>query len=443
MTFTGMDKIPRFRLALHPTDKLHVTTLHAMLFSWAWSRSLDGDLILRIEDLDGARISAEKQLIEALRWLNLDWDEGPYLDGEVGPYRQSQRTKQHQTVIQQLASSDALYEANGVTYLQLPKSAPIVFEDVLRGKQIFEPKDLNDPVIIERNGQMSQLLASVVDDHLMEVTHVVGGNHQLVSAPLEIAIYNALGWQQPIRAYLPPIVDANQRPIDYRSRTGGYLLRNFQQDGYLPQAVWSHLLLLGWTPPIEPTALTKWTVRKQFRLDAVSSSNQRFDRDKLRVLNRHYLRKLSICDLAAQLRDFLEDAYGALPASDQWLHDLTSASRDELVVLEDVVESAEWAFETPSLTSEARQLLKSSKIRPIFTHLLADIASVVLLDQSTANSILKSVYERAGQSHDSEKFDQFIRAALIGRPNGPDVSKLFGILGKQRSLERIGAALTR
>ncbi|MGB1250640.1 MAG: glutamate--tRNA ligase family protein [Candidatus Promineifilaceae bacterium] len=399
-----METIPRLRYSLSSVSTLHVNELRIALLNWALARSLDGDFVLRVDDLDRGGNSAEKlhRQINALRWLNLDWDEGPDLGGEFGPYRQSQRTKRHEAVAQQL-------EQNGIALDQATR----------------------------------YLLPTVVDDHDMAITHIVQDAQQTEDASAQLAIYNALAWQPPVRIDIPSVVNHQQQALGNRDRNGGYLLRHFQQAGFLPQALWNYLLLLGWTPKSGAALFTKWTVRKQFQLDTSSASAPIFDWDTLRQLNQQAIQKLSVDQLADQLLDFLEDAYGALPNSNAWLQHLTEAIRSDLVVLDDAVEAAEWAFDMPETTAEAKHYLQASSAKPILARLLAEFATVVLLDDATGHRIVASTQARlqASDQLSADAFQFTLRSALIGRTNGPELDKILGILGKQRTLERIGAAL--
>lgn len=394
-----MDTIPRVRFALSSSGSPHVNHLHVALFGWALARSLDGDLILRI---DGDVNHAQH---DALNWLGVDWDEQP-----------KRQSAHYLTTVTTLIECKAAYKDGGAIRLRL--------------------SSMNNPILIHADGRVAQPLASAVDDHDMEITHVVSHTQD---APTQLAIYNALDWQPPKRVYLPPALTQQQQPLPTR----GYQVRDFQQAGFLPQALWNYLLQLNWASPSAQKLLTKWTVRQKFRVDALLPHSSIFDWETLRAINQQCIQTLGAEALAAHLRDFVEDAYGALPSSNRWLLDLTTAVRDELVVLEDVIDSAEWAFDPPEPTVAANAALRTPAAKPALTHLLAELASVVLLDHATGNSILKSLCERLNAQHgwDAAQVMLPIRAALIGRTDGAALSQVLGILGKQRSIERIAAAL--
>jgi glutamyl/glutaminyl-tRNA synthetase len=224
---------------------------------------------------------------------------------------------------------------------------------------------------------------------------------------------------------LPSIVAESGEPLPMH----GYLLRDLQQAGYLPKAVFSYLLSLGWE--IDVPLLDKWIVRKQFRLADVSAESPSFNWEKLRQVNKRAIAKLSDEALTEQVQPFLEEAYGSLPQSGKWLVKLVQAVRGELVVLEDVVEAAEFAFDNPP---------KIKTDNPaILTHFIAEVATVVLLDEETGQTIINGMSARGGWDH--ENMTQIVRSALIGKREGAPLPKILAILGKQRSMERAARAL--
>lgn len=224
---------------------------------------------------------------------------------------------------------------------------------------------------------------------------------------------------------LPRIVDAKGDVLPRR----GYLLRDLRQAGYLPQAVFSYLYTLGWRNKVE--LLDKWIVRKQFRLADVSSESPVFEWEKLQQINRLAIEKLSNEGLAQEIRPFLEEAYGTLPQSEKWLVKLAKVVRGELEVLEDVVDSAEFAFDHPNPIKAENPA--------ILTHFIAELATVVLLDEGTGQKILNGMSERGGW--DQENMTQIIRSAMIGKRLGAPLPQILAILGKQRSMERAAMAL--
>lgn len=448
--------VPRFRFAPSPTGILHVGNLHTALFTWALSRAMHGDFILRIDDTDEARNTpqAAQAIIDALTWLGLEWDEGPDVGGEYGPYVQSERLASHQQAAAALLAGGHAYYGddphnpaspeNNPLRLRMPRSGETVLHDAIRGEIRFDNAALADPVLVRSNGRPLYHLASTVDDHEMGITHVVRGEEWIAAAPIHIHIHHALGWDEPVWVHLPLIRNRQGQKLKKRDPEGGYLISDFQEAGYLPQALFNYLLLLGWAPDDGQEILDKWQVRKQFRLERLSASPSTFDWDKLNWMNQQYLGKLGDKALAALIQPYLEDAYDALPAAAGWLERLTAVIRGELVKLEDAIELAEWALsDDVHVAPDARPLLSGDRAHTILARMVAEVASVVLLDEQTAHSILTSLQADLQQKHGWGKTAVFqpIRTALIGQPSGPPLPAVMSIIGKQRTLQRLANAL--
>lgn len=442
---------PRFRFAPSPTGSPHVGTLHTALFSWGLARALDGDVILRIDDTDANRNRTEdvSAMIEALHWLGLDWDEGPDIGGDFGPYVQSQRRERHAAVTALLLERGAAYVDNSAETdqkpirLRMPNDGVTIIEDALHGPITFENVNLPDPILVRGDGSPLYHLANAADDHDMGITHVVRGDDWISSAPIQITICQALGWSLPIWVHLPLILNKERKKLSKRDPEGGYLVDDFRNAGYLPQALFNYLLLLGWSPDGTQEIVNKWDVRQQFTIDRLSVAAPIFDWDKLNWFNRQYLKQYSDTELTALLRPILEEAYGALPLSDEWLVQLTRSIRDELVTLEDVVESAEWAFDPPDLDEAAQQALVAQQTHTVLAQLIAELAAVVILDVATANAILGGLRQHFNHQHNLNARAVLlpIRAALTGKTGGPPLHEVMGLLGKQRCLERLASAI--
>jgi glutamyl-tRNA synthetase len=448
----------RFRFAPSPTGTPHIGNLHTALFSWALARALDGDFILRIEDTDEERNTADalQQMLEALAWLGLDWDEGPDVGGAHGPYIQSQRVGRHQEVVQQLVAGNHAYygddpeqpadSAEGQPLrLRLPRDGQTIVHDALRGPIVFDNANLEDKVLVRSDGRPLYHLAAMVDDHDMGITHVVRGDEWISSAPYHVQLYRALGWPEPVWVHLPLILNKRGEKLKKRDPEGGYLITDFQEAGYLPEALFNYLLLLGWSPADGRELIGKWEVRQQFRLERLGASPSIFDWDKLNWVNRNYLQRYGDVELAGLIRPYLEDYYGPI-GNEAWLHRLTAVIRDSLDKLSDAPEAAVWAFEDSFETTAAgREALVSEAAGPVLTQLVASIAQVVVLDEPTAHSIVQHLRQQfeTGQGWSARHILQPIRVALIGDVNGPPLHQIMAILGQERCLQRIAAAIRR
>lgn len=446
----------RFRFAPSPTGTPHIGNLHTALFSWALARAMGGDFILRIEDTDAERNTAEAlaEMLEALTWLGLDWDEGPDVGGEYGPYIQSQRVGRHKEVGQQLVASNQAYygddgerpaeSAEGQPLrLRMPREGQTIVQDALRGPIAFDNAKLEDKIIVRSDGRPLYHLAAMVDDHDMAISHVVRGDEWISSAPYHVQLYRAMGWQEPVWVHLPLILNKRGEKLKKRDPEGGYLITDFQEAGYLPEALFNYLLLLGWSPADGQEIVGKWQVRQKFSLERLGTSPAIFDWDKLNWVNRQYLHRYSDEEMAGLIRPYLEDYYGAI-GNAAWLNRLAAVIRDGLDKLADAPEVAVWAFEDHFEVTEAgRAALASEAAGPGLTQLVASIAQMVVLDEPTAQSILNHLRDQfqASQGWSARQLFHPIRAALIGDVNGPPLHEIMAILGQERTLQRLAAGL--
>lgn len=446
----------RLRFAPSPTGIPHVGNLHTALFSWALSRALGGDFILRIEDTDPNRNTpqAASAMIEALTWLGIDWDEGPDIGGDYAPYVQSQRRPFHQKAIDQLLAGNHAYygddpnspaaPAGNPLRLRMPRTGQTILHDAIRGDIAFENSSLQDIILVRSDGRPLYHLAAMTDDHDMAISHVVRGEEWIASAPYHIQLYRALGWAEPVWIHVPLILNRHGQKLKKRDPEGGYLITDFQAAGYLPSALFNYLLLLGWSPVGTQEILDRWQVRQQFGIQRLSPSPSVFDWDKLNWVNQQYIQKLSKTQLADLIAPYLEDAYGALPNLPDWLETLTAVIRPQLAKLDDAVVAAEWALDDSFETSAAAHAaLQTDAAHPVLTQLVAEVASIVLLDQQTASAILQGLRQRGKETHGWGATAVFhpIRAALTGQVGGPPLPDIMSILGKQRTLQRLAAAL--
>jgi len=448
--------VPRFRFAPSPTGTPHIGNLHTALFSWALARALDGDFILRIEDTDPTRNTPESAqlMMDALTWLGIDWDEGPDIGGDFGPYTQSERFASHQKAIQRLLDTNQAYygddpaqpaaAAGNPLRLRMPHTGKTILRDAIRGEIHIDNATLHDPVLVRSNGRSLYHLASMVDDHQMGITHVVRGEEWISTAPYHIQLYKAMGWAEPVWIHLPLILNRQGQKLKKRDPEGGYLITDFQETGYLPKALFNYLLLLGWAPDNGQEILDKWQVRKQFRLERLSASNATFDWDKLNWMNQQYLNKMSDQELAEAIRPFLEDAYDHIPNPTGWLEQLTGSIRSHLVKLEDAIDLTEWAFSDHfEMQADGSAALADAATHPVLARLVAEVATVVLLDKQTVHSILNKLRADFQTSHGWKATQIFhpIRAALTGSAAGPPLPEIMSIIGKQRTLQRLANAL--
>ena len=328
----------RLRFAPSPTGQLHVGNARTALFNWLLARGTGGQFVLRIEDTDAERstLASETAILEDLRWLGLAWDEGPGVDGPHGPYRQSERLQLYRSYGDELlARSRAYYCFCSAEQLETERQAAlaagqpprysgrcrsidpdtarrrmaagepaalrfrvgegddIVFDDLVRGRVTFARAVIGDPVIVRSDGRPAYNFAVVVDDALMEITHVIRGEDHVSNTPRQLLMYDALGWTPPCFAHLALVMGPDHSPLS--KRHGATSVREFRERGYLPEALVNYLALLGWSPGGTDEVLPVEELAARFRVEDVGKSAGVFDPDKLAWVNRHYLKA---CDPA-------------------------------------------------------------------------------------------------------------------------------------------------
>ncbi len=295
----------RLRFAPSPTGALHIGGARTALYNWLLARGSGGTLVLRLEDTDRERSTPEnvEQILDALRWLGIDWDEGPI--------SQSERAGRHREEIGRLVDEGHAYEHEGAVRLRVPSEGITTVRDAIRGEIAFDHAAIDDFVIARSDGSPLYNLAVAVDDRDMEITHVVRGEDHLSNTPRQLMVLRALGVEEPpIYAHLPLLHGPDGKKLS--KRHGAASVQELRDKGYLPEAVRNYLALLGWGYDAETTFFTTDELVSRFSLDRVSRSPAVFDEQKLRWMNGHYLRQMEADELARRLEERLgQDRAGA------------------------------------------------------------------------------------------------------------------------------------
>src|SRR3989449_4560420 len=288
----------RVRFAPSPTGALHIGGARTALYNWLVARHAGGTFVLRIEDTDRERSTPEnvEQIYDALRWLEFDWDEGPF--------SQAQRRPRHEEEIQRLQAEGHAYIDEGAVRLRVPDEGATTVQDVIRGEVVFEHAAIDDFVIARSDGSPLYNLAVAVDDRDMAITHVVRGADHLSNTPRQILILRALGADPPVYAHLPLLHGPDGKKLS--KRHGAASVQDLRHAGYLPEAVRNYIALLGWGYDESTEFFTTEELVERFSLERVSKSPAVFDEQKLRWMNGHYLRRLE----SSELRDRLESLLG-------------------------------------------------------------------------------------------------------------------------------------
>ncbi|MDR1471990.1 MAG: glutamate--tRNA ligase [Synergistaceae bacterium] len=297
----GADGKVRVRFAPSPTGALHIGGAHTALFNWLWARRTGGSFILRIEDTDRERSTAEyeRTIMDGMRWLGLDWDEGPDKGGDHGPYRQSERMDGYREAAMALVRSDRAYMDGRAVIFRVPSGENILLDDVIYGainvasekSSVNQDGSVKDIVLIKSDGMPTYNFAVVVDDHSMGVTCVIRGEDHIANTPKQILIYRALGWETPQFAHLPMILGSDKKKLS--KRHGATSVFEYSDMGYLPDAVFNFLALLGWTPGGGVEIFGRELAARAFELSNVTKKPAVFDTDKLNYVNQEHLKAMS------------------------------------------------------------------------------------------------------------------------------------------------------
>ena len=463
------------RFAPSPTGFLHVGNIRTALFNWLVARHLDGCFVLRIEDTDAERSMPEYEdrLMEDLRWLGLEWDEGVDRGGAFGPYRQSDRYSIYRTYAQQLldqdrafycfCSEDELEEMRqqqigaGETPLysgkcrDLPasetaerrgagaspsirlrvRSGNIGFTDLVYGQIEIDTAQISDPVIVRSDGSPTYNFSCVIDDVLMQISHVIRGEGHLSNTHRQMLIYEALGVSPPRFAHLSTVLGPDGQKLS--KRHGATSVEEFRQQGYLPEALANYLALLGWSPPDEVEVLSTAELVKQFDLTRVSKSPAIFDCAKLDWMNRTYINKSAPEELALRAEKYFIAA-GLVPANPSfeihaWLMKVVDTLKTRVDHLDQLPRESTivFGFETdpPALDAEAQEILASPEARAVALEFYRNVKDREILTLDAYKEIIGQVKSATKQK--GKNLFHPIRAALTGRGSGPEMDRLIPI----------------
>jgi glutamyl-tRNA synthetase len=412
----------RVRFAPSPTGALHIGGARTALYNWLVARHSGGTFVLRIEDTDRERSTAEnvEQIYDALRWLELDWDEGPF--------SQAERIDRHKEEIQRLLDEGHAYEDDGATRLHVPEGGRTTVHDVIRGEIVFEHDAIDDFVIARSDGSPLYNLAVAVDDRDMGITHVVRGTDHISNTPRQLMILKALGSDAPVYAHLPLLHGPDGKKLS--KRHGAASVQELRDAGFLPEAVRNYLALLGWGFDDETTFFTTEELVERFTLDRVSKSPAVFDEKKLRWMNGRYLREMDPDRLAGVLeqREGLSDLRAAV-----------GISQEKMQTLADFRPLAGFLFEERETDEKAWAKVMKDGARENLARAREALAAVEPFDEAGVESALTALV--ADLDVKPGKLYQPIRLAIAGTTVSPGIFESVALLGRDATLERIDRAL--
>jgi glutamyl-tRNA synthetase len=445
----------RVRFAPSPTGELHIGGARTALFNWLLARHSGGEFVLRIEDTDRERSTPEnvEQILDALRWLELDWDEGPIL--------QSERSGRHQEVLGALLESGHAYrssataddvkafkqqhgaergfrgeaEASGAVRLRVPAEGATVVEDAIRGATSFEHVHLDDPVIARADGSVLYNFAVAIDDLDARITHVVRGEDHVSNTPKQVLVLEAakavgIGSEAPLPVYahLPLLHGPDGKKLS--KRHGAAAVGELREAGYLPEAVRNYLALLGWGAGDEQTVLSTSELIERFTLDRVSRNPARFDEVKLKWLNGVYIRSLPLAELTRRLELF---------TGREGLEEAVRISQEKIHTLADFWPLCGFLFDGPGDDPAARERWLGEHGRAALRDARASLAEIAGFDEASVGEALEAVVKARGAK--PREVYQPLRVAISGGTVSPGIFESVALLGREETLRRIDRAL--
>ena len=479
----------RTRYAPSPTGEPHIGNIRTALFDWLLARHYGGQFILRIEDTDQNRFvegGVEAQM-ETLRWLGIEWDEGPDVGGPFGPYTQSERREIYVEHAERLiatgwayrcyCSSERLDEvrkaqqarkepprydrhcrdltpeaakaggsgATGVVRFKTPLTGETVTRDALRGEVTFANDTLDDFVILKSDGYPTYHLAAMVDDHLMEITHVLRGEDWLSSLPRHVLIFRAFGWEPPVFAHVSNIVGSDRAKLS--KRHGAHAALTYRELGYLPEAMVNFLALLGWSLDDKTEIIGLKTLIEHFDIDRLLPNPAAFNADKLDWMNGVYIReKLSDEEVAERVRPFLEKALGR-DVDKAKLARIVPLIKERIKTLDEIVGMADFFFADGRLEYDAAMLVGKkfadapARAAEGLEKVIAAAAAVPEWTHEALEAAIRPLAEEMGV----KAGDLFgvVRVAVTGKTAAPPLFETMEVLGREVTLERLQAALDR
>ncbi len=479
----------RTRFAPSPTGFPHVGNIRTALFAWLFARHNHGSLVVRIEDTDVARTvpGAVEAILDSLKWLQIDWDEGPEVGGEYGPYFQSQRLALYHEAAERLVRQGSAYycyctperleamraeqmkhrrppgydracrtlspdecarrDAAGikkVVRFKMPLGGQTRFNDLIWGDVVFENSTLDDMVLLKSDGYPTYHLANIVDDHAMAITHVIRAEEWLSSTPRHVLLYQALGYQPPFFAHLPIILGPDRSKLS--KRHGAVSLIEYREQGYLPEAMMNFLALLGWSLDDRTELFTRQQLIESFTLERVGKVAAIFNREKLDWMNGVYIRNLTPDNFMARCMPFLEKGLPpeARPLSPEYVRRVLPLVQERVKVLSEVAGLTDFFF-VERLDYDAGLLIVKGMDKQSTSHTLetalARLRTLEKFDKDSLEALLRPLAEelklKTGQLFGT------LRVAVTGRTVAPPLFETMAVLGKERCLARIESALAR
>lgn len=434
----------RVRFAPSPTGALHIGGAHTALFNWLYARHTEGTFVLRIEDTDKERSTAEyeQSIMDGMRWMGLDWDEGPDKPGGFGPYRQSERMESYTKYADKLLDAGMAYKNDGAVLFKVPSGKLITFDDEVYGHievmsenaSVNQDGTIKDIVILKRDGMPTYNYAVVIDDFTMNINMVIRGEDHIINTPKQLLIYQALDFEPPKFAHLPMILGKDKKKLS--KRQGATSVFEYSDLGYLPDGVFNFLALLGWSPRNGQEIFTREEAIKLFEINSVTKKPAVLDMDKLNHINQEQMKKMDPYKLLEIIKPFWKDLG----------HDISSYSDDYLASSlqtmggrgQTTLQLAEYSdyficFEEVKKRYTADDIKEER--RPVLKKFYSELLNVPNFTSEAMESFTKSWVEKNESS--MKEVAMPLRWVLTGRKVSPGVFEVAAQLGREECRKRL------
>ncbi|MDD8048590.1 MAG: glutamate--tRNA ligase [Thomasclavelia sp.] len=476
-----MDKV-RVRYAPSPTGHLHIGGARTALFNYLFAKHHNGDFIFRLEDTDIERNieGGEKSQLDNLAWLGIIPDESPLNPNpKYAPYRQMERLDIYKKCTEELLERGLAYkcfctpeeldaeherqvaagmapmysgkcrnltpeqvkekEDAGIPYtirVKVPEGKTYRFKDMIRGEVSFESKDIGDWVLVKANGIPTYNYAVVMDDHYMEITHVFRGEEHLSNTPKQLMIYDMFGWTPPTYGHMTLIVNEEHKKLSKRDESIMQFVSQYKEEGYLPDAMFNFMALLGWSPKGNQEIFTKEELIKQFDEHRLSKSPTMFDKRKLTWVNNRYIKARPLEEVVALTKPFLEEAYDLSNKSEEWITLLIKTYQDQLSYGKEIVSLVGLFFEDDiHLDDECKEFMQDPTVENTLKVFKEKIEAVDDLTYEASNNCIKETQVEAGVK--GKLLYMPLRIAITGHMHGPDLNSSIVLLGKDVVVNRL------
>lgn len=480
----------RVRYAPSPTGHLHIGNARTALFNYLFARHNGGKFIIRIEDTDTKRNveGGEASQLKYLKWLGIDWDESVDVPGEYGPYRQSERNDIYKKYYDELLEKGLAYkcycteeeleaereaqvarnetphysgkcrhlteeqrkalEAEGrkpSIRFAVPKGKTYTFNDMVKGEVSFESDGIGDHVIVKKDGIPTYNFAVVIDDYLMEISHVLRGDDHISNTPKQLMIYEAFGWEAPIFGHMTLIVNESRKKLSKRDESIIQFIEQYEALGYLSEALFNFIALLGWAPGGEEEIFTKEQFIEIFDEKRLSKSPALFDQQKLAWMNNQYIKSIDVERLTELALPHLIKA-GKLPETlteeqQKWVRDLMALYQEKMSYGAEIVGLSEVIFnEKLEFDEEAKEVLAGEQVPEVMNAFLEEVNAIEQFEAAEIKAAMKAVQKKTG--HKGKNLFMPIRVATTGQTHGPDLPAAIALIGKEKTKDRIQSILS-